>query len=453
MLLLRSSRQSVKPGLISVFLLCLQLLYCTNHQIEEQQRSQVNFAHLEHLTQTVHLNGQLCDIIHIYSEYPDYQWADAAREGIACVDDVARAAVVYLRYFELTGIDSVLPRAQRLLNFVLHMQAEDGEFYNFIDSTLQINTTYRTSEKSFNFWAARGYWALGMGYRIFKTRDQDYAARLKTAFLRCKMPIQKNLAFYNQYADIDGRRYPLWLVNRYGSDATAALLLGINEFLRAETENFFKSSKGSVDQVNTFEGCEPSKGFSEDTELATYAKQLADGIMAMQLEEGHAYPGAFLSWPNIWHAWGNAQTQALASLGKTLRDDQLIQAAKREADLYFARLLNDGWLHEWELGKEDQAKRFPQIAYGVRCMALGLLRLFEATGDTTYARQALQAASWLLGNNAAKTPMYDPQTGRCFDGIEDSTKVNLNSGAESTIEGLLTVMEISMQPNFNFMLE
>jgi hypothetical protein len=407
-------------------ILALTTIHCSNNELLKPAANLVNFAHLEHLTQTIHLNGQPCDIIHIYSEYPDYQWVDAAEEGIACVDDMARAAVVYLRYFELTGIDSVLPKAQRLLNFVLHLQAEDGEFYNFIDSTLQINKTYRTSEKSFNFWAARGYWALGLGYRIFKNKDEAYAAKLKQAFLKCTMPIQNCLKFYHQYEVINGRKYPLWLVNQYGSDATAELLLGIDEFLKAEANNLLK---GSIP--------------SEKAVLAEYAKQLAEGIIAMQLEDGNFYPGAFLSWPNIWHAWGNAQTQALAALGKTLDDHQLIQAAKREADLYFVRLLKDGWLQEWQLGQEAQARRFPQIAYGVRCLALGLLRLYEATGDTNYARQAVQAASWLWGNNAAKTPMYDPQTGRCFDGIVDSTKVNLNSGAESTIEGLYTMTEIA----------
>lgn len=409
----------------SVIFIFLSLMQCSQRSIDCPAPGLVNFAHLEHLTQTIHLNGQPCDIIHIYSEYPDYRWVDAAEEGIACVDDVARAAVVYLRYFELTGIDSVLPKAQRLLNFVLHMQADDGEFYNFIDSTLQINKTYRTSQKSFNFWAARGYWALGMGYRIFKTRDLEYATKLRAAFLRCQLPLQKHLAWYRQCAEIDGRRYPLWLINKYGADATATLLLGINEYLKAES--------------NPFEGSKPSEG----SELAKYAKQLAEGIIAMQLEEGNYYAGAFLSWPNIWHAWGNAQTQALASLGKTLHDDGLVQAAKREADQYFSRLLRDGWLQEWQLGHEAEAQRFPQIAYGVRCMALGLLRLYEATGDTSYARQAVQAASWLWGNNAAKRPMYDPQTGRCFDGIESPSKINFNSGAESTIEGLLTLIEIT----------
>lgn len=428
----------MKPKWLIILLLVLIASHCSKIELQQPAPGQVNFAHLEHLTQTIHLNGQPCDIIHIYSEYPDYRWVDAAQEGIACVDDVARAAVVYLRYFELTGIDSVLPKAQRLLNFVLHMQAEDGEFYNFIDSTLQINKSYRTSQKSFGFWAARGYWALGMGYRIFNDRDPDFAAKLKDAFLKCKIPIKQNLEFYKKYIEINGRKYPLWLVNKYGADATATLLLGINEFLKTE------AVARSPDKNDPFKGSEPSRVFvSRDTMLEKYASQFAEGIIDMQVEDGTIYPGAFLSWPELWHAWGNAQTQALAALGKTLHDDQLIQAAQREADAYFARLLHNGWLNEWQLGKEAEAKRFPQIAYGVRCMALGLLRLFEATGDTSYARQAVQAASWLWGNNAAKTPLYDTKTGRCFDGIESPTHINFNSGAESTIEGLLTMIEIA----------
>jgi hypothetical protein len=51
-----------------------------------------------------------------------------------------------------------------------------------------------------------------------------------------------------------------------------------------------------------------------------------------------------------------------------------------------------------------------------------------------------------MGNNPAKTAMYDPKTGRCFDGIIDSTTVNYNSGAESTIEGLYTIIEITNNP-------
>ena len=38
--------------------------------------------------------------------------------------------------------------------------------------------------------------------------------------------------------------------------------------------------------------------------------------------------------------------------------------------------------------------------------------------------------------------MYDENTGIVFDGIESAQKVNMNSGAESTIEALLSLQKI-----------
>jgi len=400
---------------IFLFFLFFLLNYCSSRQPEGVTRPIVNFRHLKNLTETITLNGQACDIVHIYSEYPDYQWVDAAGEGIACVDDVARAAVAYLKYFEITGNDSLLPKVKRLLNFVLYMQTPDGEFYNFIDGDHEINKSGKSSKKSFDFWAARGYWAIGLGYRIFKDRNYEFAARLKTAFLRCKLPIKKRLQFYRQHVEIRGRSYPLWLINRYGSDATATLLLGINEFLKAEY----------------------------DAQLAKFASQLAEGVMEMQLEPGGFFGGAFLSWQGSWHAWGNAQTQALASLGKTTNQIRLIQAARREADHFYVNLLIHGLRNEWQWNSSGKGKLFPQIAYGVRCMSLGLLRLYQATGNDDYAKLAGLTASWFFGNNVAQTVMYDSNTGRGFDGIIDSSRINQNAGAESTIEALLTLIAIT----------
>jgi hypothetical protein len=38
--------------------------------------------------------------------------------------------------------------------------------------------------------------------------------------------------------------------------------------------------------------------------------------------------------------------------------------------------------------------------------------------------------------------MYDPATGICFDGIISKQEINKNSGAESTIESLMILLEI-----------
>jgi len=51
-------------------------------------------------------------------------------------------------------------------------------------------------------------------------------------------------------------------------------------------------------------------------------EKLAKGIMVMQdRTRGSSTYGLFRSWRTLWHAWGNGQTQALASAGKVLNTD------------------------------------------------------------------------------------------------------------------------------------
>lgn len=64
--------------------------------------------------------------------------------------------------------------------------------------------------------------------------------------------------------------------------------------------------------------------------------------------------------------------------------------------------------------------------------------------------QTVKLAAWLAGENVTHSPIYDPQSGRCYDSAEKS---NLNSGAESTIETLLTILEIERNPIANMYLQ
>ena len=56
-------------------------------------------------------------------------------------------------------------------------------------------------------------------------------------------------------------------------------------------------------------------------------------------------------------------------------------------------------------------------------------------------------AAWFFGANAAGVPAYDPATGRTIDGISGDGVVNPNSGAESTIHGLLTMLALDANPD------
>ncbi|MBC8170211.1 MAG: hypothetical protein H7X77_01005, partial [Anaerolineae bacterium] len=72
------------------------LLLVMTIQVGAQAAELVNLDHLRFLTQPVTIDATDMAIVHIYSEAPDYEWVDAAGEGLSAVDDVARAAVVYL---------------------------------------------------------------------------------------------------------------------------------------------------------------------------------------------------------------------------------------------------------------------------------------------------------------------------------------------------------------------
>jgi len=424
----------VRTGIL--LLVAAALAWCG---CQQQPQSLVNFAHLASLCEDVTIAGNPCTIVHIYSDAPSYAWTDAAGEGISCVDDVARAAVLYIHAGGAAGHAANTNRIRRLLNFILLMQAEDGTFYNFLEKGMTINRDGPNSRKSFGFWAARGYWALAEGYAFFKERDPEFAMELQRAWQRC-LPLLGILEQeYDKYEIIGKVSYPAWLLSGHAADATSEFLLGTVAWLSVRHDSLVayhaaKLASGiAAMQVAADSGMPPSGIAGVGTEAIPAGQTLSN--MGMY--------GAFYSWPGIWHAWGNAQLQALAGLTAATGESQWLPPA-REGARFFVRLLAGNWLHEYDFNT-GETRTFPQIAYDVRTTALGFLQLYHATGEEEYAILAGLAASWLTGNNVAGEPLYDAATGRCFDGI-DRQGLNRNSGAESTIEALYTLVEIEKVP-------
>lgn len=380
----------------------------------------INLDHLDHLTENIEIAGIPMLITHVYSEYPDYQWVKASGEGIACVDDVARCVLVYLKYYEQFGIQEYLDRAKQALNFVMYMEQEDGEFYNFIFHDYTVNKSGETSRKGFSFWATRALRALCYGYKLFSTIDQDYAESLKIHAELTFRPLNEILEDYGKYSSVYGIRVPAWLVCE-GGDATSEVVLALLDYWEV-------NPTGQVEEM-----------------IRKFSRALAD------YREGglDQFPyGAHLSWRNHWHAWGNGQTHALARAGRLFDEARWAASAQEEAENFYVYLIGNGLLSGFELSVhgDHRITRFPQISYGIRPMVSGLVELFMATKEERYAQLAGLTASWLCGSNAASQPMYSPETGRCYDGINGPTEVNWNSGAESTIEALLTLFAITDCP-------
>lgn len=385
---------------------------------EEMSDGVVNLAHLNFLSEEVEIAGQPQLLTHIYAEAPKYTWVDASGEGIACVDDVARAVIVYLDFFDRTQNPRALERARAGLNFVRYLQVENGQFYNFVqDRSGTINRTGTTSFQSLGWWAYRGMWALARGYTTFRDADPAYASELQAAYLRTERALAAYVRNTGRTSDVHGFTVPAWLPDG-AADQTGVAVLALAEYQAA----------------------------NPNPETEALLTMLADALRDYQLGGPGEYPWGMhphsLSTPGFWHAWGSHEAQALARAGEVLRRDDYVDSARRELDNFFA----------WQLATERVQEigalpfRQGQQAYGTNSIVQAAINVYRATGDVRYARMGGLHATWFTGNNMAKTAMYDPATGRGYDGIDRELAVNLNAGAESTIEALMAMQAVAAVP-------
>ncbi|HEY4889388.1 MAG TPA: hypothetical protein VIJ58_12580 [Candidatus Dormibacteraeota bacterium] len=102
-------------------------------------------------------------------------------EGVACVDDAARACVLLCKLWAATGNDELRRWADGLLDFVLWMHAGDGRWHNFVyDWQGTRNTEGPTSAAGINFWQARAICALA---EVKVHWDDDCARAILTGAL------------------------------------------------------------------------------------------------------------------------------------------------------------------------------------------------------------------------------------------------------------------------------
>jgi hypothetical protein len=352
-------------------------------------------------------------------------------QGAFNTDDVARAAVVYVRHWELTGDASSRAKAYELLRSVAYLQTAEGPDAGNVVLWMQrdgeLNPSAEPvelpdpSDSANSYWLARSLWAFGEGYAAFRDADPAFAAflgervRLGVAALE-----RDSLARYGTWASADGMRVPTWLVAD-GADASAEAVLGLAAYADAAPD-----------------------GPAPRTALT----KLADGIAAMSAGDLLTWPyGAVLPWTqsrSLWHAWGSQMPAALARASQTLGRHDLLRPALADSTAFTPTLLAAGGPdNAWLPTPIDRT----QIAYGADSRVQSLLAVGDASGSAGVRTMAAAAAAWFFGANASGAPVYDPATGVTYDGVAADGTVNRNSGAESTIHGLLTMLALDARPD------
>jgi hypothetical protein len=110
-------------------------------------------------------------------------------------------------------------------------------------------------------------------------------------------------------------------------------------------------------------------------------------------------------------------------LSKTFRDNRIVVVS------------NKTWLHRGHDTTEPLSGGEQPIDVAYTIMALS--KFYKVFGEKKYLDRMRTAFSWFLGNNHLRQIIYNPRTGGCYDGLEE-TEVNLNQGAESTVSYLMS---------------
>jgi len=407
-----------------LFVLVLVFIACNPNHGDQSQKI-LNLDHLKHLYSSATLkNGSEVGVVHIYSEHPDYQFTIEPNEGYTCVDDVARALVLLSTDDNLAKEPAIKSMIKGMTHFILEMQAENSYYYNFLWGDMSINKTYRTSLPEPNWWSWRALWALAQAYPHL-TGDLADKARKSCGDL-ISVVIDSYLDQPEDTIHYKGISLPNWFPLGTAYDQSAILVIAMIAY---------------------------HNNIKQDERVLALIEKFADGLMLTQVGDDLHFPyNAFLSWNNLWHSYGNIQAYAMLKAGDLLKREDYINSALHEIDYFYPYLLDEGIAHHFYIEYTEEKlnpseyELFPQIAYGIRPIVYACLEAYDVTGDRKYIQMGEQAASWFSGNNPAGRMMYDPNTGRCFDGIVSEDEVNLNSGAESSIEALLTLQAIENHP-------
>ena len=355
---------------------------------------------------------------------------DTWGQGAFNADDVSRAAVVYLRHWQATGATASRDAAYEMLRGLTYLQTATGPNAGNVVLWMQPDGTLNPSaepvelpdpsDSDASYWVARTIWALGEGYAAFADSDPDFAAFLSERLeLSIEAIDRQVLDSYGQHLDIDGERTPAWLIAD-GGDASAEAVLGLAAYVDA----------GGSDRARTA--------------LA----RLSEGIAGLSGGDAQSWPmGAVRPWAlsrSIWHGWGSQMPAALARASATLGDPRLARPAIKDSFTFDPWLLTSGGPDNGRLPTRGDAS---QIAYGADSRLQSLLATADATGKDSARQLAGIVAAWFFGANPAGEAMYDPATGRTFDGISGDGTINRNSGAESTIHGLLAMIALDQEPD------
>jgi hypothetical protein len=172
------------------------------------------------------------------------------------------------------------------------------------------------------------------------------------------------------------------------------------------------------------------------------ARRLLTDTLAMiggGTDDGSGWP-----WPEERLSYSNASVaEALIVAGDALADGPALSRGLSLLEFLLRTQTRDGHLSVTPVGgrgRDDAGPGYDQQPIEVSALADACGSAFRITGEPSWLAGIDLAWDWFLGANDSATPMFNPQTGGGYDGLERHGR-NLNQGAESTLAMLATAQQ------------
>jgi glycosyltransferase involved in cell wall biosynthesis len=308
------------------------------------------------------------------------------------LDDNARALVAMCQHFELKKDENDLVYINKFFNFIKFCLQPEGYFLNYVDENKKF-----TKQNSENLADSNGraIWALGYLVSISDLLPVELAENAKKTLQLslgnvCKIHSPRAMAFI-----IKGIYY----------------------------NNIKNYSEGNV----------------------TILKHLADKLVQMYKHENDKN----WHWFESYLTYGNSiLPEAMLCAFLATNNQVYKEIAKTSFDFLLSKIFrnkvikvisNKGWLHNnSELHQEKIGGEQPiDVSYSI----IALSKFYDVFPEEDYLQKMEIAFNWFLGKNHLNQIIYNPCTGGCYDGLED-TYINLNQGAESTVSYLMARLTI-----------
>jgi glycosyltransferase involved in cell wall biosynthesis len=309
------------------------------------------------------------------------------------LDDNARALVALCQHYQLTNDDGDLKYINKYLDFIKYCLQPDGYFLNYVNENKEFTAqNYQTNLEDSN---GRAIWALGF---LISMKD----------ILPSKLIIKAKRIF----------KIVLQNANKmHSTRAMAFMIKGLyyNNLKSDSYENVFQI-KHLADKMVQMYKHEADNNWQWFESYLTYANSI--------LSEAMLY---------AWLVTGDSTYKVIAQVSF---DFLLSKIFKNN---HIRVISNKGWLHNGqEINPDKKGGEQPiDVAYTL----LTLSKFYDVFKDEDYLDKMETAFSWFLGNNHLDQIIYNPCTGGCYDGLED-TYINLNQGAESTVSYLMARLTI-----------